>query len=220
MSAARVKSVLIVEDHQALAELLEMSIERQPDLKVIGRVRTVADAAASLRAHPPDVVLLDFFLPDGTGKELLDIVHEQAQGTAVVVLTGDTREETLLEAITAGAAAYVAKAEPLARVLDALRRAVAHESLIPASLVRKALQRQDTGSAKRARRDLLLNRLTRREREVLLLIGAGMSNKAMAEDLRVSVTTVRAHVQSVLQKLSVHSKLEAMAKAQELDISS
>jgi DNA-binding NarL/FixJ family response regulator len=67
---------------------------------------------------------------------------------------------------------------------------------------------------------LLLNRLTRREREVLLLIGAGMSNKAMAEDLRVSVTTVRAHVQSVLQKLSVHSKLEAMAKAQELDISS
>ncbi|MGH7777325.1 MAG: response regulator [Candidatus Dormibacterales bacterium] len=207
--------VMIVEDHQVLAEGLELSLERHHDLEVVGLAGTVAQAVEMARAKRPRVVLMDYHLPDGTGAGAAAAIRREVSDVAVVMLSADTSDEAMMAAIEAGACGYLVKSEAAAKVVEAVRRAAEGEMLIPVGVLAGLLARQRQRAQEAAERDRLLGQLTPREREILNLMARGLDNWAIADRLVISFTTVRGHVQNVLEKLGAHSKLEAVARASE-----
>jgi len=204
--------VLIVEDHRVLAEGLEFALSRQRDLMVVGVAGTVAEGTRLAVEERPDVVLMDFHLPDGTGAQATAAIRGQLPEVAVVVLTADTGESALLAAVQAGARGWLVKTAGAAQVIDAVRRAAAGEMLIPAAILADliALQREQ------GERQQFAGSITPRELEVLDLMALGLDNRAIAERLVLSPTTVRGYVQNILEKLDAHSRLEAVVRARKL----
>jgi DNA-binding NarL/FixJ family response regulator len=206
-------AVLIVEDHQVLAEGLELALERHEDLDVVGWAPTVQQALALARERRPQVVLMDFHLPDGTGAEAAGKLRRELEDVAIVFLSADSSEDALIAAIESGASGYLVKSGAAAQVADAVRRAAEGEMLIPAATLAGLLARQRQRQREEAALQKLAGQLTPREREILQLMAQGLDNRAIAEKLFISFTTVRGHVQNILEKLDAHSKLEAVARA-------
>lgn len=207
--------VLIVEDHQVLADGLELAIGRHSDLAVVGQAGTVADATRLAAESAPDVVLMDYHLPDGSGADAARAIRKQLPGTAVVILTAETSEDAVLASVEAGAVGFLRKSEAAEKVVEAVRRAAEGEMLIPPAMLVGLIARQRQRAQEEAERNRLLGELTPREREVLQLMSKGFDNKTIAEQMVISLTTVRGYVQNVLEKLDAHSKLEAVARAGE-----
>lgn len=213
--------VAIVEDHILVAEGLKMLLQGIPDIEVVGIVGNKAEFLAQRSELDADVVLMDFRLPDGSGAEAAAALRADKPNIAVVFLSADESEESLLAAVEAGASGYLLKkSQPATELVSAVRMAAAGEMLISpqklSSLVirQRELARQQFDRERRDReRQQLLGQLTGREREVLALIVAGLDNKSIAKRLAIGTGTVRAHVQHLLEKLGVHSKLEAAATA-------
>lgn len=210
--------ILLVEDHPIVAEGLRLTLSRQGDLSVVGTVETVADAARLAGELKPDVVLLDYHLPDGTGAEAARAIRMAAPGAVLVMLTADTGDEAMLAAIEAGVSGYVLKSEAIADIAGALRRAVAGEMLVPAAALSGLLGRQRQRAQRDARRQELRERLTPRETEVLQLMARGLDNRTIAGQLGISVATVRVYVQNLIEKLGAHSRLEAVVRANDLGL--
>lgn len=205
--------VLVVEDHRVLAESLEFALNAEPGLDVVGLAGTCAEAEGAAIASTPDVVLLDFHLPDGDGAELAATLRARSPAVRIVMLTGDASDEAMAAAVGAGAVGYLEKSRGAADVVDAIRRAAAGEMLIPAAKLAHLLEVQRQRASTEAARERLHGRLTPREHEVLRLMAAGKENRTIADELVISLTTVRGHVQAILEKLESHSKLEAVARA-------
>lgn len=206
-------SVIIVEDHQVLAEGLELALSRHSDMRVLGSAGTVAAAVELARQARPRVVIMDFHLPDGNGAEAATAIRAELGDVAIIMLSADTNDETMSAAIEAGACGYIVKSEAAGKVVDAVRRAAEGEMLIPAAVLAGLLARQRQRAQEEAERERLVRHLTPREREVLKLMAQGLDNWAISEHLVISFTTVRGHVQNILEKLDAHSKLEAVARA-------
>ena len=199
--------VLIVEDQAMLADALARLIDQEPDLLVVGSVPTVADALALSRRAEPDVVLMDFSLPDGDGMAATREIKRHREATKVVMLTGFGEASVLEAAIEAGCSGFLTKDRAAAEVVSAVRKAHEGESVIEPTLLAAMLARMRRGAGKpRAQ-------LSCRELEVLVRLGQGVATKDIADQLVVSVHTVRSHVQNLMMKLDAHSKLEAVAKA-------
>lgn len=199
--------VAIVDDHLMFAESLARLLADEPDLRVVG-VAGDADAALELVAEThARVVLLDYQLPGRDGVAVardLKAAHPQSM---VVMLTGTGDDRVLLAAIDAGCSGFITKDRAALEVASAVRTAAAGEALIsPAQLARLLPKLSRTHRAVGAD-------LTERERELLARLARGGTNKAIAEELHLSVNTVRNYVQSVLTKLGAHSKLEAVSTA-------
>lgn len=177
------------------------------DIAVVGAVSTGADAQEAASALDPDVVLIDFGLPDVDGAVAAAAIREHRPATKVVMVTGLVDEAVVLRAVEAGCSGYITKHQPVEQLIGAVRAAAAGEALISPAMLTKLLPR-----LQRTHRHLGSD-LTPREREVLQRLAEGGSNQAIAAELFVSVNTVRSHVQSVLTKLGAHSKLEAAAIA-------
>jgi len=200
-------SVAIVEDHVMVGEGLVAALESDPDLTVVGVGNTLAEGVALVRAHRPDVVLMDYRLPDGDGASGAAAVKEVSPDTQVVMLSALGSEEVLVRAIEAGCSGFLHKTNPIAGVRAAVRRAHAGEVLFRADVLAKVvggLRRRPAGSGPD---------LTGREVEVLRLLSGGASTAQVGERLVVSTHTVRNHVRNILVKLGAHSKLEAFAIA-------
>jgi DNA-binding NarL/FixJ family response regulator len=198
--------ILLVEDHQMVAEGIVELVGAEPDLEVVGVEGTVAgatDAASRLR---PDVVLMDYRLPDGDGVEATRRIRAAVPSAAVVMVTSVASESVLLGAIDAGCAAFVLKDSPVQDVIDATRAAGRGEAVIAPSLLARLLPRLRRTAAP-------ATALTDREQQVLELLVEGHSSQAIADRLFLSMNTVRNHVQNVLVKLGAHSRLEAVATA-------
>jgi DNA-binding NarL/FixJ family response regulator len=210
--------ILIVEDHQLLAEGLTLALDRQEGMTVVGTASSVAEGLRLAIEHQPDVALVDFHLPDGTGAELTTSFHEKGLVTAVVILTGDTGETALLDAVGAGATGFLLKSDALANVITAVRRAAEGEILLPAAVLARLVGRQRHRYEQDAQRQRLLDALTAREPQVLELMAQGLDTRAIADQLVVSYATVRGYIQNILNKLGAHSKLEAVARAGELGL--
>jgi len=215
--------VAIVEDHRLVAEGLEMLLHGVPDIEVVGIVGNKAELLARRSELDADVVLMDFRLPDGSGAEAAAALRTERPNTVIVFLSADESEESLLAAVEAGASGYLLKkSQATTELVSAVRLAAAGEMLISpqklSSLVirqRERARQQFERERQDRERQQLLGQLTEREREVLGLIVAGLDNKSIAKRLAIGTGTARAHVQHLLEKLGVHSKLEAAATAVE-----
>ena len=199
--------VLLVDDHQMFAQVLHRVFKDTPDLEVVGTAGTVADAVAMARRARPDVVLMDYQLPDGVGTEAAAAIRQEHPETKVVILTGYADDAVLVAAIEVGCSGFISKANLVEEALSAVRAAAAGEFLISPSMLIRLLPKL------RQERKTVSFALTSRELEVLRQLVGGANNAVIAESLFLSVNTVRKHVQSILNKLDAHSKLEAAAIA-------
>ncbi|MDE3112105.1 MAG: response regulator transcription factor [Chloroflexota bacterium] len=207
--------ILIVEDHPIVAEGLRLTLSRAEDLDVVGTARGVADARVIASDVRPDVVLLDYHLPDGTGADAARAIRETAPDAVLLMLSADASDDAMLAAIEAGVSGYVVKSEAVAGIAESVRRAAAGEMLIPPTALTALLARLQQRRQQEARRAALRERLTPRETEVLERMAHALDNQAISDQLGISVATVRVHVQNVIEKLGAHSRLEAVILAQE-----
>lgn len=208
--------VFIVEDHRILAEGLVMVLGQSPDIEVVGYALDIAEALRLLPDAQPNVLLLDYYLPDGTAAEAGPRFRALVPDAAIVILTAETDDAAMLAAVEIGATGYLYKTQAAAKVVDAVRRAAVGEMLIPPATLLRLIQfrRAQDRSA-----PLEFNpQLTAREHEVLQLMAQGLDNYEIASSLVIGYTTVRSHVQRLLAKLETHSKLEAVARASELGL--
>ena len=206
-------TVLLVEDHLLVAEGLATMLNATGDLKVVGSAPTGAEADRLAFHLQPDVVVLDSHLPDGDGADIAVRLRERRPQVAIVFLSADESEAAMIAAVRAGACAYLPKSRATADVVEAVRRAAQGEMLIPAAQLARLLARSHEMARNDEERRRMLESLTRREQEVLALMAEGLDNRAIAAELGIGFTTVRGHVQNVLEKLDAHSKLEALACA-------
>ncbi len=200
-------SVLVVDDHELLAESVARVLDLQEDLTVVGIATDLRQALRLMRAGRPDVVLLDAALGPEDGIAAIPSLLTAHDGAKIVVLTGLPSDHVLLAAVEAGVAGFLTKSGGLPDVLAAVRQAAAGESVISSALLGRLLPlmtRRSTGSD---------DELSAREREVVRLVAEGLSNAQIAERLSLSTHTVRNHVSSLSRKLGAHSKLEVLSIA-------
>jgi DNA-binding NarL/FixJ family response regulator len=205
--------VLIVQDHPLLASAIREFLEAEPDVVVSGVVRTGREAIAAASQQQPDVVLMDHWLPDLDGPAASAVIQTTLPKVAIVFHGAVDSEDSMLDAIDAGATGYLTKAATAQDVVSAVRRAGRGEILIPTALFAKAVQRRRIGTLQETARARLAARFTRRELEVLSLLAAGLDTTAIADELGIADHTVEWHVRHLIEKLHVHSKLQAVVEA-------
>jgi DNA-binding NarL/FixJ family response regulator len=205
--------VLIVDDHALFRRGLEMVLAEEDDIDLVGEASDGAEAVEKAGEALPDVVLMDIRMPRSSGIEACRAMKEVAPSTKIVMLTISDEEEDLFEAIRAGASGYLLKDIPYDEVADVVRAVHGGQSLINPSMAAKLL----TEFAALAKRDeseqaeqVPAPRLTEREIEVLKLVARGMNNRDIAKELFISENTVKNHVRNILEKLQIHSRMEAV----------
>ena len=201
-----------------LASAIVEILEGESGLSVYAVARTGADAVLLATQEPVRVVLMDYQLPDMNGAETASLIRTARPETAIVFHTSDDTEEAVLDAIDAGASAYLTGSAPPEEILEAVRRAAQDEVLIPVALFAKAVARQRRLAADQRQRETLLAEFTPRELEVLRLLAEGHDTATMARRLGIAPHTVEWHVRHVIEKLEVHSKLQALIAAARLGI--
>ncbi|HEY1420060.1 MAG TPA: response regulator transcription factor [Candidatus Dormibacteraeota bacterium] len=209
MSDAPKARVLIVEDHQVVAEGLAALISDQEDMTVVGTAGSVAESLVRAAELTPDIVLMDFRLGDGTGADAGTQIRQIRPEVKLIFLTREDGDAVRFAALEAGASAFIHKSRAAQEVVEAIRVVAGGGTLFTPRAIATLLN-------KRREVETQLERLTLREKEVLRLMAEGISSRDIAEKLGISYTTVRTHIRSLGSKLGVHSKLEAIVKAREL----
>jgi NarL family two-component system response regulator LiaR len=196
--------VLIVDDHAVVREGLRAFLDLQDGIAVVGEAadgNEAIEAAARLR---PDVILMDLVMPELDGVAAMRLARERIPETRVIVLTSFLEDDKLLPALRSGAAGYLLKNADPPEVARAVRAAHAGEALIDPVVAARLVETLAADGVEEP-----LDRLTPREREVLVLIGRGFPNKRIARELDVSEKTVKTHVGHVLAKLGVTDRTQA-----------
>jgi len=202
--------VLIADDQELVRLGLEMILDAQDDITVVAGV---ADGEAALREVDqlrPDVALLDIQMPRLDGLQVAGrILAESANTTRVVMLTTFDLDEYLYAAIRLGVSGFLLKSSPRAHLLHAVRTAVSGEALLDPGLVRRLVE-AFVRPPQTARTEALRARLTERERDIFVEIARGRSNAEIAERLFLAETTVKSHVSSILRKLDLRDRIQAV----------
>jgi DNA-binding NarL/FixJ family response regulator len=208
--------VLLADEQGLFREAVRIVLESQPDVAVVaeaGDEATALDAAAELK---PDVALVSMALGGYNGLATARSISELLPDCRVVMLTPHADTATLVDAFEAGASGYLSKQSPIAELVDAIRAVHVHGILVPQGslpdLIRSLVGRRRDRDETAAR----YGKLTAREREVLGLLITGADNETIGRSLLISPQTARTHVQNILAKLRVHSRLEAAALVRQL----
>jgi two-component system NarL family response regulator len=206
--------VVICDDHALFRRGLAMVLSEEDGIAVVGEAEDGEAAVAAAEELAPDVILMDVRMPKLSGIEATKAIAERAPATRIVMLTVSDEEEDLYEAVKAGAAGYLLKEISIEEVAGAVRSVVGGESLITPSMASKLLT-EFSNLSKRAdaKQGVPTPRLTGRELEVLRHVAQGMSNKEIASELYISENTVKNHVRNILEKLHLHSRMEAVVYA-------
>lgn len=208
---------LIVDDHALFRRGLEIVLVTEPDIQVVDQASDGAEAVRKAGEVLPDVVLMDVRMPGSGGIQACRQIKEIAPSAKIIILTMSDEEEDLFEAIRAGASGYLLKDIPLDDVAEAVRAVHGGQSLISPSMAGKllsefaALARKDEGTP--PRQQVPAPKLTDREMQVLRLVARGMNNRDIAKELFISDNTVKNHVRNILEKLQIHSRMEAVMVA-------
>jgi DNA-binding NarL/FixJ family response regulator len=223
--------VLLVDDHDFMRAGLRFVLEAKTDLVVAGEASDGEQAVALCRQMRPDVVLMDITMPKMDGIEATRLIKAEMPGTAILILTSHVAEDLLMEAIKAGAAGYVLKGSSYQEVVGAVEAVLSGESPLDQGLAMRLLRRVFESnvrptvdlpaggpSPQRAVAGPKENPLTARETEVLRLLTAGGTNRQVAAELHLSLSTVKRHVEHIIKKLKVSDRTQAAVKAIELGI--
>jgi DNA-binding NarL/FixJ family response regulator len=210
--------VLVADDHALFRRGLEMVLESEADIEVVAEASNGREALDLAVEHVPDLVLMDVRMPssggiDG-GIDATQAIKDEVPNAKILMLTISDEEEDLYDAIKAGASGYLLKEISIEEVADAIRQVHKGQSLISPSMATKLL----TEFAAMARKDeekqqMPAPKLTDREMEVLQLVAQGLNNRDIAKELFISENTVKNHVRNILEKLHLHSRMEAVVYA-------
>jgi DNA-binding NarL/FixJ family response regulator len=204
--------VLVVDDHRTFAEALALAIRMDRSLSVHIAANGIEAVEVADRERP-DVVLMDAEMPGMAGIEAIRQVRARCPDAQVVVLSAHDDDLMRARAVEAGAAGYLSKSTPVSAVPEVIRKVKRGDPILDAPererLLRLLRHQRSLDASERHR----LNRLTVRQIEILRLLATGVSTKDIAERLGVTPYTLRTHVQNVLARLGVHSKMEAVALA-------
>ena len=206
--------VLLVDDHALFRRGLRVTLDLEPDMVVVGESGDGAEAVQRAVETLPDVVLMDVKMPRRGGIEACTAIKEAVPSAKIVMLTMSDDEGDLYEAIKAGASGYLLKDLPIDEVASSIRSVQTGQSLISPALASKLLT-EFAAMSKRGDpvQPVPSPRLTGREMEVLRLVARGLNNRDIARDLFISENTVKNHVRNILEKLQLHSRMEAVVYA-------
>ncbi|MFN8223111.1 MAG: response regulator transcription factor [Gaiellales bacterium] len=205
------ETILLVDDHPLTREALSALLE-QHGFDVIGQASDGEEAIEMAADLDPELVLLDLTMPGMDGLTALPKIREAAPDSEVVVLTASGTEANLLSAIRAGAAGYLLKSESPERIADFLRGVAHGEAALSGAVARSLLERVREGGRMSGVPDEIAQILSTREVEVLLLLDEHLTTEEIAARLFISEHTVRSHVKSLLRKLGVSSRREALER--------
>ncbi|WP_369125520.1 response regulator [Catenulispora pinisilvae] len=212
--------VILADDQPLIRTGLRVLINDAPDIEVVGEAGTGAEAVRLATAHTPDVAVMDIRMPEMDGIEATRRITETGDTTRVVMLTTFDDDEYVYAALRAGASGFLVKDMALDSILDAVRVAASGDAIIAPSVTRKliaefAIRPEPVGSAANRGDKALLGGVTEREREVLTLVGRGLSNGEIAEQLFISAATAKAHVARLFTKLGARDRVQLVITAYE-----
>ncbi len=197
--------VLVVDDHPVVRQGLRSFLSSREGIEVVGEAGDAEAAMVELRRTRPDVVLMDLIMPGGGGVAAIRRINAEHPEVQTLVLTSFSSEDDVIPAVAAGAAGYLLKDVAPAELEAAVRAAYRHEATLSPEVATRVMAEVARGSAITAE----LDGLTPREVEVLRLLAAGRSNRALAAELFVSERTVKSHVSNILAKLRVTDRTQA-----------
>jgi DNA-binding NarL/FixJ family response regulator len=215
MSAAPAIRVVVADDQELVRGGFAMILDAQPDIEVVAEADDGAEAVAAVRAHDPDVLLLDIRMPRMDGIEAARVVCAQSRCRVLMLTTFDL-DDYVYDALRAGACGFLLKDVRRDELVNAVRVVAAGESLLAPAVTTKLIAEFTSRPAVRAERAAeTLDVLTARERETLQLIARGLSNAEIAAAMVVSEHTVKTHVSNVLAKLGLRDRVQAVITAYE-----
>jgi len=200
--------VALVDDQELVRTGLAMVIDACDDMRVVAQAGDGAQALDELSRHTADIVLMDVQMPRMNGVDATALITARDDGPKVIVLTTFDADENVLRALRAGASGFLLKDTPPARIVEAVQRVAAGEEILSPTVLRRFLARfaADGGSADRARADFA--KLTEREADVVLAVARGRTNQEIAEELFLSVATVKTHISHAMTKLDLANRTQ------------
>jgi DNA-binding NarL/FixJ family response regulator len=195
MSAIR---VLVVDDHPLLREGVTAVLQEEPDIPVVAEATRGAEAIELFRQHRPDITLMDLRMPDMSGTAAIAAIRAEFPNARIVVLTSYAGDAHAVNALKAGASAYLLKSMLRKELLDTIRAVHAGKRRVPPEIAVEIAEHSADDT------------LTERELEVLRRVGGGLSNKQIAQQLTISEGTVKAHMKSILPKLGARDRTHAV----------
>ncbi|MHB8341719.1 MAG: response regulator, partial [Mycobacteriales bacterium] len=192
---------------------LQMVLEQEPDIDVVGEASDGSEAVRVAADTTPDIVLMDVRMPKRGGIDACTAIKDTVPSAKIIMLTISDDESDLYDAIKAGAMGYLLKEISIEEVAEAIRAVYGGQSLISPSMASKLLTEFASMIKRDGRQQVPSPRLTDREMEVLKLVAKGLNNRDIAKELFISENTVKNHIRNILEKLQLHSRMEAVVYA-------
>ena len=198
--------ILIADDHPLMREALCIGIKNVPGMRVVGEAADGREAVRLATLGQPDIILLDLYMPAMDGMKVLDEINRLKQDCKVIILTSSHDDENVQKAVRKGAYGYLLKDFPRETVLECIRTVASGEKYFPERVVEIMVN----GSHMQSERAACL---TKREEQILTLIGEGLANQEIADKLNLSRSTIRVHIHNILRKLRLQNRWQVMQYA-------
>lgn len=207
--------IFLIDDHNLFRSGVKALLARQPDFEVVGEAADGLEGLKRAKELKPDVVLLDLNMPGISGLEAVQLLREEMPHTEVLMLTVSEDAEDLMDALRAGARGYLLKNIDTEFLIDAVRRAARGEAVMSPQMTSKLVEGLHGGARQGGQAVAGEHPISPREREILVCLARGASNKEIARDLDLAESTVKIHVQNILRKLNLTSRVQAAVYAVE-----
>lgn len=201
--------VLLADDHEMVRIGVSAYLGTQPDMEVVGEAVDGGDAVEKALELRPDIILMDMVMPIMTGAEATKAIIQQWPEAKIIVVTSFLDDDKVYPALEAGAASYILKTSNAKRIAQAIRETVQGQTVLEPEVTVKMMEKMRGGGSDQPLHD----ELTQRELETLLLLAQGKSNQEIADELFISLKTVKTHVSNVLSKLDVQDRTQAVIYA-------
>lgn len=204
--------IVIADDHAVLRESLTALLNTQPDFEVVGKASNGGEALEMVQQHQPAILVLDLFMPNGDGFEVLRTLDRANSRVAAVVLTASENQPDYVQVVRLGARGLVLKGEGPERLFTAIRTVANGELAFSEDIAQQVLSSM-AGQARQQEEPSNLKRLSERERQIAALIARGLKNKDIGRELGISENTVKRHLQSIFNKTGARDRLELAVMA-------
>lgn len=208
--------IFLIDDHNLFRSGVKALLVRQPDFEVVGEAADGLEGLKRAKEIKPDVVLLDLNMPGISGREAVKMLVEELPQTQVLMLTVSEDAEDLMDTLKSGARGYLLKNIDADYLVESIRRAARGEAVMSPQMTSKLVKGLQAGGAEVVLPQAAVkDKVSPREREILVLLARGASNKEMARELQLAESTIKIHVQNILRKLNLTSRVQAAVYAVE-----